>query len=83
MLRMFGYSWVLHVGGKIGRAVSEACRTTRNLGTSLAVGVEPRKTPENFDPIGRSQDFLDSERAFRRSCLQTLAAVPVFAGVLF
>jgi hypothetical protein len=37
-----------------------ACSTTGNLGTSIHVGVEPRKTSENLDPIGRSQDFLDS-----------------------
>ena len=56
MLRMFGYSWILHVGGKIGRAMSEACRTTWNLDSRWCrIEENPRKLRSNWPVAGFGQ----------------------------
>jgi hypothetical protein len=44
----------------IGRAAWEACSATWNLGTNSAFALGPRKTTENLDRIGRSQDLPDA-----------------------
>jgi hypothetical protein len=41
----------------IGRAAWEACSVTWNLGTNSAFSLGPRKTTENLDRVGRSQDL--------------------------
>jgi hypothetical protein len=63
----FGEIWILIWGGgatlgrnfdvNIERAVWEACSATWNLGTNLAFALGPRKTTENLDRVGRSQDL--------------------------
>jgi hypothetical protein len=42
------------------RAACEACRATWNLGTNSAFPLGPRKTTENLDRVGRSQDLPDA-----------------------
>jgi hypothetical protein len=44
----------------IGRAAWKACSATLNLGTNLAFALGARKTMENLDRVGRSQDFPDA-----------------------
>jgi hypothetical protein len=42
------------------RAACEACSATWNLGTNSTFALEPRKTTENLDRVGRSQDLPDA-----------------------
>jgi hypothetical protein len=44
----------------IGRAACEACSATWSMSTNLAFVLGPRKTTENLDLVGRSQDLLDA-----------------------
>jgi hypothetical protein len=44
----------------IWRAAWEACSATWNLGNDSAFALGPRKTTENFDRVGRSQNFPDA-----------------------
>jgi hypothetical protein len=44
----------------IGRAAWEAYSATWNLGTNSAFALGPRKTTENLDRVGRSQDLLNA-----------------------
>jgi hypothetical protein len=44
----------------IGRAAWEACSATWDLGTNSAFSLVPRKTTENLDGVGRSQDLPDA-----------------------
>jgi hypothetical protein len=44
----------------IGRAAWEACSTTWNLGTNSGFALGRRKTRENLDRVGRSQDLPDA-----------------------
>ena len=44
----------------LGGAACEACSATWNLGTNSAFALGPRKTTENLDRIGRSQDLPDT-----------------------
>jgi hypothetical protein len=44
----------------IGRAACSACSATWNLGANSAFALGPRKTTENLDLVGRSQDLLDA-----------------------
>jgi hypothetical protein len=44
----------------IGRAACEAYRATWNLGTNSAFALGPRKSTENLDRVGRSQDLPDA-----------------------
>jgi hypothetical protein len=44
----------------IGRAACEACRATWNLGTNSAFALGPRKTTENLDRVGRSQELPEA-----------------------
>jgi hypothetical protein len=44
----------------IGRAASEACSATWNLGTNTAFDLGPRKAKENLVRVGRSQDLPDA-----------------------
>jgi hypothetical protein len=44
----------------IGRAAWEACSATWNLGANSAFALGPRKTTENLDRVGRSQDLTDA-----------------------
>jgi hypothetical protein len=46
--------------GTIGRAACEACSATWNLGNNSAFALEPRKTTEYLDQVGRSQDLPDA-----------------------
>jgi hypothetical protein len=43
-----------------GRAACEACSVTWNLGANSAFALEPRKTTENLDRVGRLQDLPDT-----------------------
>jgi hypothetical protein len=38
----------------------EACSATWNLGTNSTFALGPRKTTENLDRVGRSQDLPDA-----------------------
>jgi hypothetical protein len=44
----------------IGRAACEVYRAKWNLGTNSAFALGPRKTTENFDRVGRSQDLPEN-----------------------
>jgi hypothetical protein len=44
----------------IGRAAWEACSEMWNLGTNSAFALGSRKTTENLDGVGRSQDLPDA-----------------------
>jgi hypothetical protein len=44
----------------IGRAACEARSATWNLGTNSAFALGSRKTTENLDRVGRSQDLPDA-----------------------
>jgi hypothetical protein len=44
----------------IGKAAWEACSGTWNLGTNSSLALVPRKTTENLDRVGRSQDLPDA-----------------------
>jgi hypothetical protein len=44
----------------VGRAACEACSATWNLGTNSAFALWPRKTTENLNRVGRSQDLPDA-----------------------
>jgi hypothetical protein len=44
----------------IGRATWEACSATWNLGANSAFALGPKKTTENLDQVGRSQDLPDA-----------------------
>jgi hypothetical protein len=44
----------------IGRAAWEACGATWNLCTNSAFALEPRKTMENFDRVGRLLELPDA-----------------------
>jgi hypothetical protein len=44
----------------IRRAACEACSPTWNLGTDSAFALGPRKTTENLDRVGRSQNLPDA-----------------------
>jgi hypothetical protein len=43
----------------IGRAAWEACSATWNLGTNSAFALGLRKTTENLNRVGQSQDLTD------------------------
>jgi hypothetical protein len=45
----------------IRRAACEACSATWNLSTNSAFALGPRKTTDNLDRIGRSQDLPDTK----------------------
>jgi hypothetical protein len=47
-------------GVTIWRAAWEACSATWNLGTNSAFALGSRKTTENLDRVGRSQDLPDA-----------------------
>jgi hypothetical protein len=53
-----------------GRAACEASRATWNLGTNSAFALGSRKTTENLDRIGRSQDLPDA-----KGCLFAVSVV--------
>jgi hypothetical protein len=44
----------------IGRAAREACSATWNLGTNSVFALGIRKTTENLDRVGLSQDLPDA-----------------------
>jgi hypothetical protein len=44
----------------IGRAAWETCSAPWNLGTNSEFALGPRKTTENLDRVGRSQDIPDA-----------------------
>jgi hypothetical protein len=70
----------------IGRAACEACSTTWNLGTNSAFALGSRKTTENLDRVGRSQDLPDANRLLVSSPAlntPTLTLVPICAVALF
>jgi hypothetical protein len=77
-----GVHWSEIVGVAIGRAAWEACSATWNLGTNSAFALGPRKTMENLDRIGRSQDLPDANWLLASSpALNTraLTLVPICA----
>jgi hypothetical protein len=43
-----------------GKAACEACSSTWNLGINSAFALGSRKTTENLDRIGRSQELPDA-----------------------
>jgi hypothetical protein len=47
-------------GVTIGRAAWESCSAMCNLGTTSTFVLGPRKTTENLDRVGRSQDLPDA-----------------------
>jgi hypothetical protein len=71
----------------IWRAACEACSATRNLGTNSAfAAVGPRKTTENLDRVGRSQDLPDANWLLASSQAlinRTLMLVSICAVALF
>jgi hypothetical protein len=70
----------------IGRAAWEACSATLNLGTNSAFALGPRKTMENLDRVGRSQDLPEANCLPASSLAlnpRALTLVPIFAVVFF
>jgi hypothetical protein len=45
----------------IGRAMREACNVTWNMATNLVFALGRKKTTENLDRVGRSQDLPDAD----------------------
>jgi hypothetical protein len=65
----------------IGRAAYEACSATWNLCTNSAFALGSRKTTENLDRVGRSQDLPDLNWLLARSLelnTRTLTLVPIW-----
>jgi hypothetical protein len=48
------------IRSNIGRATCEASRATWDLGNNSAFALGPRKTTQNLDRVGRSQDLPDA-----------------------
>jgi hypothetical protein len=70
----------------IGRAAWEPCSATWNLGTNSAFALGPRKTAENLDGVGRSQDLPDANWPLASSPAlnpRTLTLVPNLCCCVF
>jgi hypothetical protein len=60
----------------MGRAACEACSATWSLGTNSAFALGSRKTTENLDRVGRSQELLDASSPALNT--RTLTVDPVW-----
>jgi hypothetical protein len=57
--------------GNIGRAASETCSATWNFGAYWTFALGPRKTTENLDRVGRSQEMNEymHKFAYKHTCI--------------